>query len=121
MLEQQHGESFARWLTYLQDCWFTHIPNETGSSPEAKRRAVRMKQAGTSPGFPDYLIFIKRNGIMHLIAIELKKDTKSKASVTQKAWLKILAMFGFKCAVCHGWGEAKEFVESIIGKEVVEF
>ena len=115
--EQQHAEALARWLNTLHGCSFTHVPNETGSSDEAKRRAVRMKRAGTSSGFPDYLIFYRGKRI----AIELKKDTKSKASKQQLEWLKVLASFGFECAVCHGWDEAKEFVESVAGKELVEF
>lgn len=112
--EQQEAENLAKYLG-LKKYDFTHIPNETGSSPEAKRRAVRMMRAGTSRGFPDYLIF----GRGKRIAIELK-SLSGKASPEQIAWLKVLSAFGFECAVAHGCAEAIEFVESVVGKEVVE-
>ena len=47
--EQQEAESFAAWLR-VKGYWFTHVPNETGSDPAARRRAVRMKRAGVSKG-----------------------------------------------------------------------
>jgi hypothetical protein len=108
--EQQEAESLAKWLQ-IRRFDFTHIPNETGHSPEAKRRAIRMKRAGTSAGFPDYLIFAQGKRI----AIELKRNDKSaKATPKQKAWLMVLARFGFECAVCHGRDEAVEFIQSVL-------
>jgi len=106
--EQVEAEALASWLR-LQRFDFTHIPNETGSSDEAKRRAIRMKRAGTSRGFPDYLIFARG----YNIAIELKK-LDGTASKEQKEWLAVLARYGFHSAVCHGWQEAKQFVQEVI-------
>lgn len=51
--EQQESELLAAYLR-IKGYKFTHIPNETGSDPAAKRRAIRMKRAGTSKGFPDF-------------------------------------------------------------------
>lgn len=110
--EQQEAEALATWLRY-QGYNFTHIPNETGSSAEARRRAVRMKRAGTSRGFPDYLIFAEE----FAIAIELKRNSKSaKATKEQLEWLNILGKYGFATAVCHGFDEARQFVQNTVNK-----
>lgn len=107
--EQQEAEALAAWLR-VKGYWFTHIPNETGSDPAARRRAVRMKRAGVSRGFPDYLIFT----VKHCIAIELKRQKGGKATPEQRAWLEVLAAHGFYTAICHGRDEAVEFVESVV-------
>lgn len=106
--EQSEAEALAAWLR-LQRFDFTHIPNETGSSDEAKRRAIRMKRAGTSRGFPDYLIYARG----HRIAIELKK-LDGTASKEQKDWLAVLSKYGYEAAVCHGWQEAKTFITQVL-------
>lgn len=105
--EQQEAEWLAQYL-YLKGYHFTHIPNETGSDPAARRRAVRMKRAGVSKGFPDYIIF--KDG--KKFAIELKRAQGGRTSPEQREWLEVLAAHGFKAAVCHGSKEAIEFLES---------
>lgn len=103
--EQQEAEALAIWLT-VHGYTFTHIPNETGSDPAARRRAVRMKRAGVSKGFPDYLIF--KDGKKW--AIELKRRKGGRASPEQRKWLGILAAHGFIAAVCNGCDEAVAFL-----------
>ena len=109
--EQVEAEAFAQWLE-INRFKFTHIPNETGSSDEAKRRAIRMKRAGTSPGFPDYLIYPPGANI----AIELK-SLVGKPSKKQLEWLEFLSGRGYACAICHGAREAIQFVEETIGRK----
>ena len=105
MSEQHEAEALATRLKYA-GLAFTHIPNETGGTPEAFRRAIRMKRAGTSPGFPDYIIL--KDGTYYFI--ELKTKT-GKATPTQRAWLETLAkMPNTICAVCHGCDEAVELL-----------
>jgi hypothetical protein len=106
--EAQEGETLVAYLR-AYGYKFTHIPNETGSSEEAKRRAVRMKRQGVSKGFCDYLI-IKAGT---LVAIELKRQHGSRTSPEQLEWLQALAACGVEAAVCHGAGEAIEFLESV--------
>lgn len=88
---------------------FMHIPSETGSSPEARRRAIRMKQQGVSKGFPDYLII--KDG--KLCAVELKRQHGSHTSPEQRAWLSALAACGLPCAIAHGAQEAIDWLESL--------
>jgi len=107
--EQQEAEALATYLT-IRGYKFTHIPNETGGDPAAKRRAVRMKRAGTSKGFPDYLIFVDG----HCIAIELKRTQGGTVSSEQREWLGVLASYGFDAAVCHGAQQAIDFIKEVI-------
>jgi Holliday junction resolvase len=108
--ESQEAVQFVAWLR-LNKYKFHHSPNETGSSPEARRRAVRVKREGVSPGWPDYII-IKNN---QLVAVELKRAKKSlsKVSPEQREWLAVLAACGVEAAICYGCAEAIEFVESV--------
>jgi hypothetical protein len=108
--EAQEATQFVAWLS-VSGYKFHHSPNETGSSPEARRRAVRVKREGVSPGWPDYII-IKNN---QLIAVELKRAKKSLSRVSpeQREWLASLAACGVEAAICYGCAEAIEFVESV--------
>lgn len=115
LTEQQEAEALAAYL-WLKGYPFTHIPNEAGTRDKrsAKMRAIRMKRAGTSKGFPDYLIYPPGKQI----AIELKSTRKgAKATKEQIEWLKVLASHGYDAAVCHGRDEAAEFIESVIEEQ----
>jgi len=103
----------ARWLTAylrLKGYKFHHSPNETGSSSEAKRRAIRMKQQGTSKGFPDYLVIVPGR----LLAIELKRTKGSKVTPEQLEWLDALEKVGVQGAVCKGAEAAINFIEGAL-------
>lgn len=106
--EAQEAHVLVAWLR-VKGYTFVHVPNETGHSPEALRRAVRVKREGGSRGFPDYLIIKNKQ----LIAVELKRIKGSRTSPEQLQWLQELAACGVACAVCHGSAEAIEFIESV--------
>ncbi len=106
-LESEEAKVLVAWLR-VKGYKFMHIPSETGGTPEARRRAIRMKQQGTSRGFPDYCI-IKDD---KLIFIELKRQKGSVVSQEQREWLVALAVTGAHCAICFGASEAIEFIES---------
>lgn len=104
--EAQEGLAFVAYLR-RKGLKFTHIPLETGSSLEARRRAIRMKQQGTARGFPDYLIFVRDCAI----AIELKRRKGGRVTPEQKEWLETLNDAGIQARVCAGYEQAVEFVE----------
>ena len=110
--EQQEGEAFHKWLC-AKGYWHTHIPNETGSDPHARARAVRMKRAGVSKGFPDYIILIGS----HTLAVELKRVKGYHVQPEQTEWLQRLADAGWHTAICHGAKEAIEFCEEYLPKD----
>lgn len=104
--EQEEAVMLASYCQ-IKGLHFTHIPNETGGDMMAKRRAIRMKRAGVSRGFPDYIIIKDKK----LYFIELKRQKGGKVSHEQRKWLEVLATTGAKCAVCNGAKEAIEFLE----------
>lgn len=113
----KESEEAKMLVAYLQinGYKFFHAPSETGSSPEARRRAVRMKQQGTVRGFPDYTIIVGSK----LVFIELKRAKKSlsKVSPEQREWLVALAATGAECAIAYGASECIELIESLNGTQ----
>lgn len=87
---------------------FTHIANETGAGRGARFQGIRNKQAGTSSGFPDYLIIVAG----HLVAIELKRVRGSSTSMEQKEWLRQLNAAGVPTYIAKGAQAAIDIVES---------
>lgn len=112
--EEQEAIVFANWLG-VYGVPFSHIPNETGSDPAARRRAVRMKRQGVMKGFFDYIIFIPStmsvDGDGYCIAIELKRASKSLSRVSpeQEQWQGFVNTLGadnIQAYVCYGAAEA---------------
>lgn len=90
---------------------FTHIANETGGSPEALRRAIRVKRQGVSKGFPDYLVIAGG----HLLAIELKRQKGSHISQEQRDWIDLLnGVDNIQAFICKGAQEAIDIVEKYL-------
>lgn len=106
--EDQEHQALAQYL-WAKGYRFHHSPNATGSSAEARRRAVRMKRMGTSPGFPDLLVFAHG----HRIAIELKRQKGGRATPQQIEWLDTLSNYGFSVKVARGAKEAIDFIEEV--------
>lgn len=108
--EFEEGETLVAYLR-LRGIAFTHVGNETGSSMEAKRRAVRMKRSGTSRGFPDYVLALPGVGVCY---IELKRVHGSAVSPEQKEWIRVLNECpGTEARICRGAAECIEFIEQL--------
>lgn len=105
--ESKEAHTLVAYLQ-LHGYRFHHSANETGSSMEARRRAVRVKREGTSKGFPDYLII--RNG--HILAIELKRVKSSRTSPEQLEWVDALNQAGVPAYVCKGAQAAIAVIEA---------
>jgi len=108
-LEAEEGKTLVAYLRRKRYT-FTHTPNETGHTPEARRRAIRMKQQGTSKGFPDYTIILKRGGIA---IIELKRVRGSATSPEQKEWIAAFQAAGVPARICRGAAESIAFIEEV--------
>lgn len=112
--EAQEGLVLVAYLR-VKGFKFTHIPNETGGSPEAKRRAIRMKQQGTSRGFLDYLIIVMGS----MVFIELKRQFGSKTSADQKEWVIAINEVGnCEAHIAYGAQDAITIIESILHNKV---
>lgn len=108
--EAEEGKVLVAWLR-VKGLMFSHIANETGHSPEAKRRAIRMKQQGTAKGFPDYIIIIPSG----ILAIELKRQRGSSISPEQRAWIEAFNQCpGAEAVIAKGAAAAIKFIESFL-------
>jgi hypothetical protein len=109
-LEADEGKTLVAYLRRRR-LKFHHSPNETGHTDEAKRRAIRMKQQGTSAGYPDYTIIV--NG--HMLFIELKRVHGSKTSDEQLEWIQELNRVpNVQAFIAYGAQEAINIIESYI-------
>lgn len=116
--EDEEAEKFATWLT-MRQYEFTHIANESGIGGKwAMIAQLKKARMGTSSGFPDYCIVLKRGA---LLFIELKKcrtlndDGTPKALSTdkidmpdeQKKWIAALDKVpNVSACFCFGFPEA---------------
>lgn len=89
-LESEEAHTLVAWMR-VQGLRFHHSPGETGHTPEAKRRAIRVKREGTSKGFPDYIVLIPPersvNGQGFTLYIELKRKKGGTISPEQREWI----------------------------------
>lgn len=120
-------------LAKILDAWgvlWAHVPNEA-TLAAALRRAPkhvairywqRQRAKGVKKGVPDVLVFdappIGREIGMCGTAIELKprRDAKGrgkKPTADQDAWITELRGRGWFAKVCHGAGEAIEWLQSL--------
>lgn len=101
----------ARLVDYLRhkNIAFTHVANETSS----RRQAIKNKQMGLSPGFPDYVILLPGK----ILFLELKRKRGGRISPEQKEWLKRLnevCPTASVATVANGFEEAKKQIEELL-------
>lgn len=109
--------SLFRWAEFAENKYpelklMYHVPNE------GKRSALtgsRLKQAGLKPGVPDIVLPVARGGYIGLY-IELKYGS-NKTTENQKDWLRDLRDQNHLTAVCYGWEQAKDLIESYMKLE----
>lgn len=107
LTEAQEAHTLVAYLR-IKGYRFAHIPNETGGSFEARRRAIRVKREGGAKGFPDYLVWI--DGKMYVI--ELKRVKGSRISPEQQDWIDFFNSIGVSAKICKGAEEAILFLQS---------
>lgn len=124
--ESQEAQVLVQWLQ-MQSLKFTHVPNETGHTMEARRRAVRMKREGTSAGFPDYTILIDpAQAADHkgwVIMIELKRRKGGTVSPAQRAWVdsfNALKIPGVVAVVARGAQEATDQLTPLLANRIAQ-
>jgi hypothetical protein len=106
-LEAEEQIAVVQYLE-LKGHKFTAVPNETGSSMEARRRAIRLKRQGVRKGFPDLIIIVNDQ----LIIAEMKRKHGGTVSKEQREWVEALKKAGIPTEVCRGAKEAIEFIKS---------
>lgn len=86
---------------------FTHIANENNMRGGVLV-AMQKKRMGVRKGFPDYLIITNKK----MVAVELKRVKRAHISFEQEEWRRWLLNIGVAAAICHGFEEAKRFIEA---------
>ena len=114
--ESEEQQALIRWADYMAATvrpelrLLYHIPNGgTGGEGEAGR----FRAEGVRAGVPDLCLPVAR-GEYHGLYIELKRTKGGKISEKQKEWLDALEKEGYCAAVCHGWDEAREKIETYL-------
>lgn len=110
-LEETEQIALAQYLDLRGFLW-CHVPNGGMRHPAV---ANRMKAQGVKPGVPDILIMDKPYYSYCATAIELKRKKGGVLSEDQRYWTQELQSRGWAVKVCHGFEEAKAFIEHLYG------
>ena len=120
-LEDDHQAALFQWASVRANSGYPTrlmfaIPLGGYRKP---REAARLKMQGAKAGVPDMFLPVPR-GEFHGLFIELKRpivkgEPKPVVSPEQRHWLKELADQGYMTAVCYGFAEAKDLIESYLG------
>jgi hypothetical protein len=97
-----------------------HSPNGDGREKKVGRdgkrycpSGQRLAAQGTSPGFPDLVVFLDGPGdVVFQVAIEMKRRNgrPSDVKLEQREWLSFLALCGWQTRACFGAQEAINFL-----------
>jgi len=97
-----------------------HSPNGDGREKRVGRNGKRycpsgqrLAAQGTSPGFPDLVVFLDAPGdVVFQVAIEMKRRNgrPSDVKLEQREWLSFLSLCGWQTRACFGAQEAINFL-----------
>jgi hypothetical protein len=108
MTEHEHQCAFFRWMRIQYPKVLAYaIPN---GGQRNKIVAAKLKKEGVTAGIPDIFVADGKPGLF----IEMKEPKKGSLSKTQKEVIPILEGAGYPVAVCYGWEEAKQAVETYL-------
>ena len=77
---------------------------------------ARLRDEGVLAGVPDIFLLCPSGG-KHGLYIEMKRQKGGRVSPAQKAVMQALRMQGYEVAVCHGWQEARDYIEQYLERE----
>ena len=117
-LEDEEQAAFVQWLE-LVGLRFSSVPNATWTT--SWKQKSKNHYTGLRAGFPDLIILIPphraKDGVGHMLCIEMKRRQGGTVSAVQKEW--IAALNGLESAnvsatVCKGAQEAIDHVNTIL-------
>lgn len=77
---------------------------------------ARLRDEGVLAGVPDIFLPCPSGG-KHGLYIEMKRQKGGRVSAPQKVVMQALRMQGYEVAVCHGWQEARDYIEQYLARE----
>lgn len=77
---------------------------------------ARLKAEGVLAGVPDVFLAYPAGGL-HGLFIEMKRARGGTTSTAQKIVGELLSRAGYGVAVCHGWQEARDYIEQYLARE----
>ncbi len=77
---------------------------------------ARLRDEGVLAGVPDIFLPCPSGG-KHGLYIEMKRQKGGRVSAPQKTVMQALRMQGYEVAVCHGWQEARDYIEQYLARE----
>ena len=113
---RQHPESDLQravidyWRLQYPQTWARTYHPANGMAAGSAKHAAIFVGLGMKKGVPD-LICIARRGPYSGLAIELKRDAKSKPTVNQQQWLDLFESEGWYVAVLHSFDTAKSCLD----------
>lgn len=110
--EAQEQIALLKWI-HLQPKirdYVISIPNE---GMRSKRLGQKMVLMGLSKGASDIFIAYPANGY-HGMWMELKRVSDSRVTASQVGFLDRMNKIGYATALCFGWIEGKEAIESYL-------
>lgn len=104
---------FAWWRTQYRHMEPLLIAIPNGGARNIITGAM-LKAEGVRAGVPDIFLAMPAGGY-HGLWIELKRRAHGYATPEQKFMLGVFRKAGYDCAVCRGWDEAREKIQSYLG------
>lgn len=118
--EEEHNEQVALIQWWAEACKNYGIEeNVLLAIPNGGMRAIsvaiKLKAEGVRSGVPDLFLAYPKGDKCGLW-LEMKKIKGGRASENQKFMMKVLKDYGYSCQLCHGWREAKRFIEEYLNE-----
>ncbi len=110
--EHEEQAALVAWLLW-EGITHAAVPNGFFTNKrDAKFYAQikKLKDEGYSPGFPDLMIYKKKD----ILFIEMKNQDGGRVDEKQKEWHDILTDLGFNVEVCAGFEAAKKAVQAFM-------
>lgn len=112
--EHEEQVNLFRWFRMCHDGMVMYaIPN---GGARNSITGARLRDEGVLAGVPDIFLPCPSGG-KHGLYIEMKRQKGGRVSPAQKAVMQALRMQGYEVAVCHGWQEARDYIEQYLARE----
>jgi len=111
-LEIDEQSSVVYYLQYLKNVGrvvvYSAVPNNTWTKSWSQK--AKQKKLGVMSGVPDLIVVTPTK----VFFIEMKRQKRGKVMVTQDEWIDAINTTGVPARVCHGFEEAKDFINEQI-------